>query len=478
MLNLTNFESFQILFGILSFIVAIITIIILFKRNLQTEEQIKQTQKQINLQDLTRKDQQFLDAIKLIEDNPNEPKFGGLNILENLERTDENYKQRILEYLGTYTIKLKSIVENLKLEFEEELIYPDRTYEDSRIEKEKELEYLYPYEFKVDYSAYTKEINLFTAFKQINIKFKINNIQKFNVNSSLDKILINNKEFEFKNTLDFENLKISIIFDNSIEQDFEGNFYQKIKFRLSIDNYQLRLNFHEYIQKEFKFEYECLKLAEKIINTKNKKSRNFLQINLSNLFLPFLNLKEKNEFDIQLNDFPNNNLIGLNVESSFLELKSICNYSTFNKLHNKIDFFNQRLETPIKNIEIIDCEISVGGAFENSIFEIVRFYYKETTSSYFNKCNFKHLCFFKSIKGKAMLELYFKECYLEKKIEFINMRINFLKFENCKFNSNLDLSKITIINQNKQEIEEMKGNFKQIEIENNIKVKLPKFEKV
>lgn len=263
MLELSLFEIAQIILGFLTIIVATITIIIFYIRNLQTQQQIEQTQTQIGLQDLTRKDQQFLDAIKLIEEKPNEPKLGGLNILENLAKTDENYRQRILEYLGTHTINLKPTVENLKLEFEGILYYPDLVGEEMRIDKEeKECHMFYPYQ-EVNYSAYSNDFSLFLGFKELKIKFKIQNIRKFDEkNSKFDYLIINDKEFNFEDNVDFDYMKLRINLINNIEEDFEENLFQKIKFKIEIDNYQLRLNFYEYIKEFYNFEYECLKLAQ------------------------------------------------------------------------------------------------------------------------------------------------------------------------------------------------------------------------
>lgn len=132
----SGLDFIQIILGIITLFGGVITVILLFLRDKHTRTQIEHTQEQINIQDKSRKDQQFLDAIKLIEEDSENPKLGGLNILENLAKTDENYRQRILEYLSTHTIKLKPIVEGLKLEGEKKFCFIDGEL----LDKDKEFE--------------------------------------------------------------------------------------------------------------------------------------------------------------------------------------------------------------------------------------------------------------------------------------------------------------------------------------------------
>jgi hypothetical protein len=108
-----NYQEISII-QLLTGVAGIITLLLLsygsylrYQNDKKQDTQINLTQNQIKIQDNTRKDQQFLDAIKLIEENPKEPKLGGLNILENLAKTSPEYRKRILEYLGIHTIKLK-----------------------------------------------------------------------------------------------------------------------------------------------------------------------------------------------------------------------------------------------------------------------------------------------------------------------------------------------------------------------------------
>lgn len=491
MLELSLFEIAQIILGFLTIIVATITIIIFYIRNLQTQQQIEQTQTQIGLQDLTRKDQQFLDAIKLIEEKPNEPKLGGLNILENLAKTDENYRQRILEYLGTHTINLKPTVENLKLEFEGILYYPDLVGEEMRIDKEeKECHMFYPYQ-EVNYSAYSNDFSLFLGFKELKIKFKIQNIRKFDEkNSKFDYLIINDKEFNFEDNVDFDYMKLRINLINNIEEDFEENLFQKIKFKIEIDNYQLRLNFYEYIKEFYNFEYECLKLAQKILNFNSK---NRILLDISDIYLPFMFLNAENNLYLRTKEhFFDGNLTGLwiynnieNKENLTLNLNGIPKYSmiiNIKKNYQSNILNNYKLTelafTNISNLELNNSNLAISDVFNECKFESSKLFISSSFNKFIN-CNFIYNQFFIYKKHKLNLEksnsltLEFQSCQFHDIIKFNSMKLSSIKFTDCKFTGLLDLSEVEIIN-SENIIEDVKKNLNELE-KQNFKVLYPKF---
>ena len=247
----------------------------------QTNEQLKITSKQIKIQDNTRKDQKFLDAIKLITESKEniDSKLGGLHILENLAKTSPEYRQRILDYLGTHTEKLK----NFTFSFKDEnyLVYHllERRNNSEKIKYEyhKEVEHYSPNE------NYYHEIIVQCCYKEFKIKLIPGTPHDFPF------LLINNEKISssFLNKY-FEENVVSEIFKTDIFKNFtfEIDFIPStLSFRIlpkNIDNKNIVKYFENELIFKFPFEFFSLELVKKILKFKNN-------LNINALFFPNIN---------------------------------------------------------------------------------------------------------------------------------------------------------------------------------------------
>lgn len=365
-----------------------ITICLLFYRAIQNDEQLNKIEKQISIQEINRRNQQYIDAVKLIEENNNYgSKIAGLSILKSLSIEDEKNRQRVLDYLGTHTEELKSIVNTL-----------------------------------------------FNKYKSIDI------------------------------------------------------------FRNGTQTLHFQLEFHKLAKKKFKFEYECLKLCEKIIQLKNKSNKG---IDITHLFLPFMKITSIDKNRILA--LSNENLIGLNhvgqkklgnfffnysisnfssiqncydmSKSVFINsklyniyLKDVKNFNLPNQIYNS---FLEKLKITFNTFDLTNSKI----LFQKTIFFDVKItnefenygmpYRASNKVFQFNNCMFASL----DLTDLTLEEIYFKDT--ETKID-----VKMTKNESQRPNIH-GLDTINILSNNKNKLKIMKEDIKQL-IKLNPNIKMPK----
>ncbi len=432
------------------------TLYLFYLRDKHMQKQIDQTNIQISNQELTRKDQQFLEAIKLIEEKKDSPRLGGLHILENLAKTDRNYRQRILEYLGTHTIKLKKIVES--------------------------VEFIHTSEFPA--STFNFEL----GFEKISINIVEKDGKNYLVKgNNEDFIEIVENKLIFGKYLDYE-LTINDEFLNyhegniGTEEEPDIEQFPYYEFNITVksikkENHQLKLNFFNKIKKENFFEYECFKLAEKIINYKEEY---YLNLDLSDLYFPFISIDSENKLIIKTkNMFYEDNLTGIRFSSNKnkknylkIDLVYIPKFSTFiNTGFNfkKYYYVEKKLKALFienEKVEMYSSRLLLTENFTNSKFETVNFYLINETNITFNNCLFqgKSSFYLSKFYKKGDISLKFDSCEFNE-IRFEDkVEVETINFENCNYYLEVDLSNVLIncddrvmINKMKKEFEEIKN---------------------
>jgi hypothetical protein len=270
-----------------------------FDRKLQT---------QITIQDHTRKDQQFLDTIKLIsEDKNNTSKMGGLSILENLARSDENYRQRILNYLKLFTNKIKnenSLIIPKKFTSEEDFIGIENIDLKNNIIKNS--------------TKYSRNQNF--IFKN---SFEFGSKLNYNESICIELSLTQNNDFKLKfnnEIIILDKKKLIKLDEDKIYYEFKYN-YSKIQFYPNITTfgYQFRVEFNntnENIKKYFydellletdMFSIENLNLMEKILNFEIVEDH--LNLDISNIYTPFFNISKNKKLKLKINKINNSTIL-------------------------------------------------------------------------------------------------------------------------------------------------------------------------
>ncbi len=462
----TNISSTQLFTAI----GGIATIWLLFKRDKKSQKQVEHTRIQIGIQEKTRKDQQFLDSIKLIEENNNNlgGKLGGLTILENLARENPKYRQRILVYLGIYTEKLRKITDNLR--------------------------------FEVTTDNLNQSFSEVIAFKQLNFSIE----KMMNKSKKMNNFLkIGNEYIEFKNDIVlYENFQIKILiedFNIHTEQigvdetiDIDIYIYQLEIKCLDKNQEMLKNNLHEYLENNnLKFEKQCLLLAEKIINMYSKKSYDLV---ITDIFLPFINITNQVPTKVNLFAYNEFNLIGVyfdgnkTKDSNFKYWGLIPNYSIIQNCEKLQNHRNKIINVILVNIKalilpyqfkestLVNVNINYSSTLlsPGSMFEFERCYFRETKFMGEKKCwAYKD----KKEEIKMFPKFSFIECDFSYKVEFNNIELQELYFKNCSISKEypiIGLDTVTILSNDKTKLIEMIKGFKEL-ISKDSNIKIPKF---
>lgn len=483
--SITNFEITLIQF--LAGVGTTLTIILLFKRDKKSEKQLQHTREQIDIQDSSRKDQQFLDAIKLIEENKYDKshylgetynlrkELSGLKILEILAENHIEYRQRVLDYIGIQTERLRQYVKDMEIDSKNVILNSHGA------------------SFHIGFKEYKIELN------------------GYEFDSNPSKVRVNQEVSDFKKSLKIEGLKLKFDLESSIiikDKFGELEFYpesdsnipltaslRQVEVKLiDLNRETLRFNFLQYLnQHNLKFEKECLLLAEKIFHIHSKKP---YILNISNIFLPFINInRHPIETNLRLIAQNENNLIGLSYqkfsdkETTIFHEHILPDYSILQKCDNLNSSRELVKGIQIHEINSINIPKNIGNSYLNKLlidYSSIRLG-NPCGKTTFKTCTLRDTIFEGKNKSwevpteeeevEMFPKLLFIDCEFGYNTRFKNFKVQEIYFKNCKLSKDLigvGLNGLTILSNNKEKLFDMIKDLKELKREYP-ELKLPEF---